>query len=80
MLFLIFFSIFIYAETYINRHDETNTNTSHIFLISALNGRYAANQAQNPDCMINSSIDEFPQDIFTSKLFSVYIMLCVESV
>ncbi|KAJ6635314.1 Sodium/potassium/calcium exchanger 5 [Pseudolycoriella hygida] len=43
--------------------EETSIN----YLISALNERYAKNQARDSQCMVNSSIDEFPQDIFTNE-------------
>lgn len=48
-------------------NSEEYESTSHLYFISTLNERFAKNQAQSSECMINSSIDDFPDDFFTSK-------------
>ncbi|KAG4065953.1 hypothetical protein HA402_006671 [Bradysia odoriphaga] len=58
----------IYAnkQTSVN-HSDTETSANQIHLITALHERFAKNQNQSPECMVNSSIDEFPNDIFTNE-------------
>lgn len=48
-------------------HSDIETSLTHIHLITAFRERFTRNQNQTPECMVNSSISEFPDDIFTNE-------------